>query len=255
MKKLLFILMSAALPLLADPHLMLYFDINKTLIASDRVKGKSEEAILNDLLAEKYADKGDAQEAQKIYTAALEKLHQQKGHVFTSFYRLLQALDEKEISYTIVLRSFGEEVFDVAEEINTLYGKKFQHTGQFKKGTLVLDTGERAETASEIEALLHESLHTAIRDDWNYWKEGEKKSRFGKPFPVSHSDVALFFDDNIDLEDDEANIIKPIDVETGELVAMEKLAGQHQIVAVDTLEAILDDNYFIEYVKTVCNNL
>jgi hypothetical protein len=53
----LFLFFSAvSIPLFSEtaPHLILYFDINKTLIASDKAGNKSVEDVLNELLAEKY---------------------------------------------------------------------------------------------------------------------------------------------------------------------------------------------------------
>lgn len=299
--KTLFLFLIIASPIFGEtPHLMLYFDINETLIASDRAGGKTLENVLNQLLASKYEYKWDPTitepisyvtyikevllpgpehdldlkkrrraylghfidylkdqnhplyaEVQATYKIALEKLESAKGNVFPSFYQLLRKLDQEKISYTLILRSFGSEVFEIAEEINQVYGDIFKNTGSFIEGKLTMADESFGNDVSEIYEILSHSSHTAIRDDWKYWMSGNMDSAFGKPFILDLSDpkiLGIFFDDNIKLNDTEKNIIAPIDVSTGLLIPIEKLIKRKQVVRVDTLKAILDDNYFADLV-------
>ena len=39
----------------APPHLILHFDVNKTLIASDQTENKSLEDVINEMLSRKYS--------------------------------------------------------------------------------------------------------------------------------------------------------------------------------------------------------
>lgn len=295
----LFLIISA--PILGEKtHLMLYFDINKTLIASDRVGGQSIEDVLNQLLASKYkyrwhsslskpisydayirnillpGDEHDLTlkkqrktyqnhfisdlkdrnhplylEALKTYNSAHEKLKKSNGNVFYSFYRLLEMLDQKHISYTLILRSFGAEVFEIADEINEIYDNKFSHTGFFLEGKLFVDNEIVGNNAFEIYDFLKNSNHIAIRDDWKNWMNGKMDSQFGKPFiidPADKNTLNLFFDDNIDLSDNKKNIISPIHAKTGRPILIGELADRKQVISVDTLEAILNENYFINLV-------
>lgn len=299
--KMVLLLIITALPLFGEaPRLMLYFDINKTLIASDIAGGKSMDNVLNHLLAEKfqycwdpsiqeplsyydyvknvllpgpeydselksrrkvYLDhfKDNLQtqnhalypEVQKTYNIAMDALQRTQSIVFPSFYRLLEELDDRGLAYTIVLRSFGTEVHEIAQEINTVYKHMFRDFGEFRQGTLYLDE-KKVSDSFEIYQTLSSLSHVSLRDDWSYWNKGEMESRYGKPFILDQEDsgvLELFFDDNIDLHNDEKNIIAPKDAKTGASIPVSELAVSHQIICVDTLEAIVDENYFVNLVQ------
>lgn len=86
--------------------------------------------------------------------------------------------------------------------------------------------------------------------------EGEMDSKFGKPLyidPEDRSTLSLFFDDNIFLDDREKNIIAPMNAKTGEPISIAELAALNQVFCVDTLEAILNDDYFIDLVLNTMN--
>lgn len=299
--KILFSLLTVASPMLGQtPHLQLHFDINKTLIASDKAGGKSIADVLNQLLAADCRYQWDpalpepityesyikevllpgpdydlelkkqrkyhldhflellaAQnhplypELQRKYDTALEKLQNGSGNVFSSFYRLLERLDREKLPYTLFLRSFGTEVFDIAEEINHTYQPKFAQNGVFKRGALYIEGQLITTQISELYAFLASGQHTAIQDDWEYWMQGAMGKPFGKLFPVDLNDsqeLGIFFDDNLELNDGSTNIVAPIDVQTGQAMAISTLTQQTRLVRVDTLEAILNENYYNELV-------
>lgn len=56
--------------------------------------------------------------------------------------------------------------------------------------------------------------------------------------------LSLFFDDNLD-----ENIVSLIDVTTGEPIAIETLVKSGQAIRVNTLEAILDRDYYLKQVE------
>lgn len=280
---------------------MLHFDINKTLIATDKAGGKSLEDVLNHLLASEYRyrwEEGVSEpisyeeyireivlpgpehdlelkakrkvyldhfldylkeqshplylDVLKTYTAAFEKLQHSNGNVFPSFYKLLRVLDEAEISYTLYLRSFGSEIFEIAEEINSIYGELFAQSGSFKHRDLIVDGKNIGSDPSDIYRFLCNNSHMAIQDDWSYWMLGKKASSYGKPFIIDQNDptiLAIFFDDNI-----YDNIVAPIDMESGEPLPIEEVINRKQMVCVDTLKAILDDNYFFDLVNQARKN-
>lgn len=297
-----FTLLAVSIPLFGDPnpHLILYFDINKTLIASDKAGNKSVEEVLNELLAEKYKDywsdsldepitfdeyvqtilvpgpreSRELRDERKIYTqhfidyllgqnhpsyqavlddyeAALMVLDNSNGMIFPSFYALKDHLDNSGISYSIILRSFGEEVFEVKDEINKVYTMFFNGSGTFREGKLQLEDDQSIEDPLAIYQFLRRIDHTAIHDDWNFWNGNSMFSNAGKPFYIDredHETLPIFFDDNIREDDSTHNIIAPLDAVTNELIPIEQLIESGQALRVDTLKAILNNNYYINCV-------
>lgn len=79
----------------------------------------------------------------------------------------------------------------------------------------------------------------------------------GKPFYFNSEDqeiLSIFFDDNIG-DSDEKNIIAPLDIATGEKVSIKTLLESKQAVGVDTLEAILNQSYYIERLQEALSNI
>lgn len=300
--RILLVFLAVSMPMLSEgiPHLILYFDINKTLIASDKAGNKSIEDVLNELLAEKYEDLWDGSLREMTFDAYVHEvlvpgsadspavqarrrfylqhfityLHEQNhphhrtilqeyetilnmlkssnSTVFTSFYALLDVLDRKGISYSIILRSFGEEVFDVKTEIQRHHKTKFSRVGKFREGKLFLGENESISDSREIYHQFRRIAPTAIHDDWNYWNVHHLSTQYGKPFYVDREDretLSIFFDDNIRTDDSTNNIIAPIDATTGRLIPMEDLVESGQAVRVNTLEAILNADYYVNLVR------
>jgi hypothetical protein len=283
-----------------NPHLLLHFDINKTLIASDKAGGKSVDNIINELLADKFSACWDPSIKEPItfddyvrnvlvpgskddlslreerkkwlagfldylcdkehplylpvlaeYTAAKTVLQNTDRMVFPSFYHLIEELDRKEISYSIILRSFGHEVFEVRDEIDRMCGGYFfDHSGEFKEGDLYVAD---AFTLSHhhIYHIMRHWGHLAIHDDWNYWVSEDMWGHYGKPFYVDLDDpstLSIFFDDNIRLGNPRTNILSASHAKTGEFLLVDDLVSKGQAVRVDTMEAILDKDYFVDLV-------
>lgn len=283
------------------PHLILHFDVNKTLIASDQTENKSMEDVICELLSRKYSAcwddtvaepmtfdayvktvllPGHEHDAQlkmdrlfhlihfidflrdhnhPLYPAVLtefdlvlESLKEMEGNIFPSFYHLISDLDQKGITYTLYLRSFGKEVFEVKNEINTSCKNLFQIDGTFQKGVLHIDGISPLNEPQKIYDFFYSKKHAAIRDDWKYWMDGEMDAKYGKLFyidPTNTDVLPIFFDDNIKTDSSEKNIIASIDLQTGKTIPIPLLLQTRQLVAVDTLKAILNKRYYIEYVE------
>lgn len=295
-------ILAITLPLMGEkpPHLVLYFDINQTLIASDKAGQKSVADVLNELLAEKYiACWTDSQQdpipfdqfvrtslipgsatdptllqqrkqaihhfvdylrehnhplyptvAQDYQTtlAALEHTH---GEIFASFYALLDYLELNQNSYSIILRSFGHEIFDLKDQVNALYKPLFTLTGKFREGKLYM-SHEILYDPQAIYQQLRRSPHAAIHDDWQYWNAHGGSASYGKPFYIDRHDpdtLSIFFDDNINKDDSPQNIIIPLDATTGQPIPIRELVESGKAVRVDTLQAILDLSYYINLVE------
>ena len=189
------------------PHLILHFDINRTLIACDKVQQKSVRDVIVNTLADQteglwgsqlthpicYSDyvkhhlfpnptlskeikKKQKEEIcrfldvmreqehplyptlQRKYDQALSKLNQQEGMIFPSFYKLLDYLEERGISYTLVFRTFGGDAPEVAAELNARLGEGFL--------TDIRPVTDREEFYDFLKTADH---HVAINDDWDTW--------------------------------------------------------------------------------------
>lgn len=186
------------------------------------------------------------------YTLALEVLQKSQGSVFPSFYSLLKYLNEQQISYSIILRSFGWEVREVKDEINTSHPGLINQTAEFRKGKLYLENGEIIEGACEIYKTLRTIGHIAIHDDWSDWNAHALAAKQGKPFYIDEENadtISIFFDDHINETNAIKNIISPRSARSGEIIPIKKLVDLRLAVRVNTVEAIVNENYFIEHVQ------
>ncbi len=186
------------------------------------------------------------------YETALSTLTAVKGKVFPSFFTLLNHLEQKGISYSVILRSYGKEISEVKNEIEAVQKIVFKHTGKFRKGNLILDHEKPITDHAGIYQQLRRISHTAIHDDWQYWSAGKMCTKLGKPFYVDRNDpetLSIFFDDNIGLKNSDTNIIASLDASNGELIPIEELIESGQAVPVNTLEAILNTDYFKKHVE------
>jgi len=302
---LLFIITSTSFSWSVTPHLLLNFDINETIIATDQATNKSIENTLNELLSKKISacwdasltqpisyydyvhklqfpeNSGEAKakrrqatrhfldflshhdhllygEALKTYTVAYNTLASVESSIFPSFYHLLDELDRKGISYSIFLRTFGEDLSLVKDEINSYRSGMFRDSGEFSRGCFVFENGKSIKNSYEIYSHFLAKKHIAIKDDYYTWAEHDLESKYGKVFYVDQNDksiLAIFFDDNINLNDGVDNIIAAIDPTNGESISIEMLADKGQVVQVDALEAIIDINYYIKRVEAALQHL
>jgi hypothetical protein len=285
-----FLIISTSICSADVPRLVLYFDINKTLIASDKAANRSIDNVLNEMLAanyeavwdekvsspitfEAYAAKMTNSREEKLafmhgfmdhlreyihplfplimrdYLTALTILDSYEGMVFPSFYCLLDFLDEEQIPYSIILRTMGGERAEVQEEIEQRRSLAFVR-GKFLEGSLIIEGEEPISNPSAIYQRLKKVENAAILDDWAFWNAHQGESAQGKPFYVDQEDkeiLPIFFDDNISKSS--KSIIAPMDSITGELIPIEELMESGQAVCVDTWEAILNPNYYIDLVK------
>lgn len=182
--------------------------------------------------------------------SVVETLKSGGGNIFPSFFLLISELNRLEIPYTLFLRSFGMEVFEIKEEINR-FCQLFNVEGIFQKGVLHLEHRVSLSDPQAIYHFFHTKENAAIRDDWHYWMAGEMHAKYGKVFPIDPDDqnvLSIFFDDNIKKSSSEKNIVAPIDVRSGKILPILSLIDSKQLVSVDTIKAILNKRYFIDYV-------
>jgi len=283
-----------------DGHLILHFDVNKTLIAIDPAGGKDQPIVLNQLLSEEYSDRWDPEltspitfrayvhqylvpgekndpvikELRKHYTGNFISWLEEQNHpyfskaqqeydflkeklegvfVFESFYRLLELLEKTNTKATVILRTFGSDIPDVTAEIEKRYSPaNFTLFGEFRNGVLCADDSFY-DSPESIQDLLKDHRWGAIHDHHSCWISHKKGKDCGKLFPYSLRDPAsheIFFDDNVELGSTKGtNIVNPVCIDAEEDLSVDDLAKQIRVVRVNTLKAILDENYYINLVE------
>ncbi|WP_032112730.1 hypothetical protein [Candidatus Paracaedibacter symbiosus] len=276
-------------------NLVLFFDINGTILALDTAQEKNIEVTLLQELAKRYTARwhesvpepityakfvrryllqGDEKvdlilkrQRQQKYGDFLVYLHQNhpdiyqkvhtdfdqlrntllksSGHLFPSFVKLLTELQIQQIPFTLVLRSFGEDIPAVQKEL-AIHRIMIKDLGHFRQGVLCLPGRQLSQPGEILQALIP-GRHQAWQDDWSYWHAHQHEGEFGKPFYLSpHQPLSLFFDDKA-IEKDIIHVQR-LD---GMKMSREEAVASGYLFAVDTLEAIRDDNYFCDRVFCV----
>jgi hypothetical protein len=278
------------------PHLILHFDINRTLVAFDGIQQKGESDIVIKTLAEQvealwddtlthpisYADyiyyhllpnpkrsaKIKAEQRDQVYRfietlketdhplypeverrfeEAMASLKSHSTLIFPSFYKLVDFLKEERISYTLVLRTFGGDAKALATELNDRL-----------HGPFLVDISSYAEHHFESQEEFYYYLkdaghHLALTDNWRDWLAHGEEWMHGKPFPINPNDktvLSLFFDDHarLSLEHPQKNAIAPYDLSQGQ-IHPEEAIRRSCLFPVDTLEALSNENYYVELVQ------
>lgn len=275
------------------PHLILFFDINGTILVSDSAKGKDAETAIAQILAEEFKAVWDASvtttpmsyrhyirdhlinskppgeeksfsdyyrdfmpflrriqhpllaEIETTYNQMREKL--KDGDIFPSVINMINRLKEDNWNFTIVLRSFGDDAPHAMEEISRRAKIQFLPEASFKQGVLETADQQRLLTPGQWLACIQPGAHTSWHDDYLYWKDNDFKRAFGKPFPIASfpsNKLSIVFDDNAK----DKEIIAPKRVGTFEILDQDdyytSLCDSGRIVAVNTMRAILDDDYY-----------
>lgn len=196
------------------------------------------------------------EEIESKYRAAAEK--GSKSLITPAFYRLLDYLNEKGIEYSIVLRTFGNDTDRVMEEINRKLDTPF-----FKgKGKVIGENVHLDRVYEDVESIyslykghLDEKIHFGLEENWELWADNKEARIYGKKFPFeANGDIlSLFFDDNIET-DENRNVVNPVDAKTGAPLSVKELLADGYIVRVDGVQALIDDNYFIDKVEKALNS-
>lgn len=280
------------------PKILLNFDINKTLIAEDMTTHKTMEYTLSSALAERSihqwskehapmsyynyvnsvvaignkekqydliggfirflesSDYPDRIHVIKTYQRMMNKM--EGRYLVPSFVKLIQKMQEQNIEFRIILRTFGSDIQagKIIEEINLILNdSRIDYFGHFKNGALTIRGGGQVdrtiEKGEEIYRFFRDVQgHVAIQDNWKTWKEDKERERSGKPFIFDWKDrgvVSLFFDDNINASGSEFNIVHPMKAD-GSSVPVKDCLNRNVFVA-DTIRAILDEDYFVDLIN------
>lgn len=196
-------------------------------------------------------------EAQSTLDNLKIKIEMQNGRlVFDSFYRLINHLMQHTINFTIIIRTFGDDIESIVKEFDTYITPGFINKyGKIKNRMLHVEGDKTFETSQDIYNFFKTTVNIAIQDSWKEWSQQNEHQHFGKLFPVDPEDaeiVSIILDDNI-IDDPEStsNIVDPVDAQTGGHLNVAELIKKKRIFVVDTIAAILNPDYFIELIESV----
>lgn len=190
---------------------------------------------------------------QKQHSEIIEKLEASK--LFRSFKKLIEKVNE---NMTIVIRTFGR---DLREMVDLIGKEKFTLWGRFSKGQfsrldpekLEIDqdgklcpSEDTIESDSDLIAELAKHRFVAIQDDYRFWADHKRSAQSAKPFPLGDDQFrTLFFDDCLDKANDQKSIVTPRPWKS-----IAELICEQRLFPVDTLSAVMDEDYFINKLQT-----
>lgn len=242
-----------------EPNLppMSYADyVRKILVpgaTTKEIKEKRKKILRNFINILENSDHPDKNAIIAQYYTCIEKM--EGRYLIPSFVKFLCILKEQKAAFRIILRTYGNDIRlgKVTKEIESvLDGDRFFYRGSFKKGTLKIKGMDSMRKAEEIYLFFRDTIgHVAIQDDWKTWLKDNKRRRSGKPFifdPADKEILSLFFDDNINSDpDSEFGIVNLLPINESEVSS--SLLHKLYLRKVETIEAILDDDYFLKLIK------
>lgn len=294
LSSILLFLWALSLPLAAQEapkHLLLHFDVGRTLTLDDPTGRKTRSDSLNELLAQRYTDQWDEnvltplsyeeyvtkhllpgkhrdkaryrqqklllhtflnqlreqehpllKEVEEEFHSLQRLVEKQETPLFASIHTLLQSLKQDGRPYSIVLRSFHDDMDDVVEALQ-VYGISFARRGFFfadKRFSLVDEKETRdLENTLELYSQWQREPHLAILD------VGEE----GKPFIIDSHDptmLSLFFDNGLRLEENHPPLVTLFDLSEKRFSSIAEGVENGWLVPVDTGAALENSNYYLE---------
>ncbi|AIK96859.1 hypothetical protein ID47_09120 [Candidatus Paracaedibacter acanthamoebae] len=192
------------------------------------------------------------QATQAKYDDLMAALKNQEGPLYASFWKLVAWAQTSAYDVRLVFRTFGQDIPDI---IHLLAEKGYPLTNVlgFQKGRLYRGKFKghdfvKGEPCEEISAIYADPFN-AVKDDWQWWNSHGEIESHAKPFPYLPQVTSIFFDDNAKAK----QIVAPhgfIGSYDQQLTTADLLKSGH-VVAVNSLKAMVDPNYFIDRVKTV----
>ena len=170
--------------------------------------------------------------------------------VVPSFYKLIEVLQREKIRFRIVLRSFGNEVNTVAEELTRNAHIAFRRGSFTAHGFHEVGKEDLMPLGATDTFKLFQQSSWAVQDDWAYWNSREEQFQYGKLFPYHVSEYVhpMFFDDNIFSASSKTNIVCPFDFVPAENGDIDELISKRILVPTDLVASVFDENYFINHV-------
>jgi hypothetical protein len=210
----------------------------------------------------KYLNKSNHPNFEKMklmYNKLLEKNKLANEGVFSSFHKLIDYLNLNQINYKIIFRTFGSDTEEIVKELNQRYPDiNIMKKARFIKGKLVFSDNYVIENLlDQYNYIKNANGWVPLQDDWHYWMEHSLNQEYGKVFPIDLEDencISIFFDDNVVEKKSISNIVSPFDVNTGKPIIVFDLVKKKHVFKVDPIDAILNDNYYIDLINQSLEN-
>ena len=155
--------------------------------------------------------------------------------LFPSFWHLVDWAQDKPY-VRLVFRTFGHDIPDIKEILATRGYQMSNIMAYDEQGHLIQD-GQVVDVSQ-----MWRDPFNAVHDNHKRWHENGESESFAKPFAQPEKGVGIFFDDNAKVK----HIIAP-----GNGATRNQLLESGHIVAVRTLQALTDPDYFIGYVDKI----
>ncbi len=152
--------------------------------------------------------------------------------LFPSFWRLVDWAKDKPF-VRFVFRTFGYDIPDIKEILENR-GYMLSNILAYDSHGVLMDQGQKVESER-----MWRDLFNAVHDNYKRWHENGETELFAKPFMQPELGTAIFFDDNARLK----RIIAPV------VGQRDALIESGHIVAVRTLSALTDPEYFVSHVE------
>ncbi|MBA3662083.1 MAG: hypothetical protein H0W64_10165 [Gammaproteobacteria bacterium] len=174
--------------------------------------------------------------------------------VFTSFITLIDYLNNNQVNYSIILRTFGPDAPDTIKELEQRTSLRFKKYYDFSETKL-----SREEIITELLALPKEE-HIGWRDQYAYWKAMQFSYKGAKYHSIdlkNPNDVDIFFDDNLKAKSilnvglQGFSLDPDINPDLFQKHLQNTLLEMGLLVCVDSMKAKIDDNYFIQAFQKV----
>lgn len=163
----------------------------------------------------------------------------------TKLFSLASDSLDKERKVHIVLRSFGCDLPWACYE--TGHPWVF---ARFVRGTLHTHTLKELTSPQDMNDYFMQHPFVAVQDDYDWWRAHTFNDRYGMPFPIDQTRQSVFFTTH-----SESSSVTPIHKKAADKVGEQnslrscRHEGQHLVLDVNTLEAMVDADYFIRKLK------
>jgi len=216
---------------------------------SKKLKIKDLGAVVDHLYEVNHPQKWSIKE--KFYLSK-DRLKKAKTLVLPAFYEMVNFLEIQNISYSLVLRSFGSDLDRVKKEIESMTRIRFLDSGHFENGVLYMDSGRVISSPLEMTEMFKKG-HFSLQDNYAEWNAHDESGPYGKKLPLDGS-MTFFFDDHISTDPTSPhNIVAPMDAYTNVPLDPFALVDTGVLVPVNVVDVILDTGYFVKKIRSCCD--
>jgi len=209
------------------------------------------------------------------------------SHMLPAFFETVVALTQSEQRFTLVFRTMGTDLPEIAAAITAFARGQHPNYPDFYNADLILEetkllqgrwasnndgqvfqlfSRDGAMVASgdaEILNLMHSETVCGIQDDYSFWKSNGYAPWSGKPvwIPRNNRFQHIIMDDNIHNLPDDSIVSVRIETEDDHQHNFQTLTGPEimrqqgrHLIRVPTVEPILNPNWFVEQIENAQRN-